>query len=285
MKRSKPCEARTFRARILRICVFAAFFAVPVLAAPPSANPESLFGSTVSSGASLIGILYDLKQTPTREKTKMGAEFYDAFVNEFLASNWDEGVLNRYFRATRPVYSTQVFIPNIAAAAAPKAFEVEKVVHPSFWVIHYKGQVAPPSSGQWRFWGFGSEVCSVAVNGKTVLASNWIENGRPIPTPGSNWHSSDAPGQRVRQAYLIAGDWMDLKAGEVVDLDVLIGERAGGNFCAVLLIEKKGVKYEQKDGHPIFPVFQLAPFATPNPKNRQEGPQIAQDGPIWKAIP
>ncbi len=248
-----------------------------------SADP-SLFGVAKMEGASLIGILYDLKQDQYREKTKMGAAFYDSLVNEYLSSDWDEAVLNRYFRVTMPLYTTQVFIPKISASSAPVAFGVKDVVHPSYWVVHYKGQVSPPTSGSWRFWGFGSEVCSVAVNGRTVLASNWIENGRPIPTPKLNWRPSDLPGQRIRQAHLVAGDWMNLKAGEIIDLDILIGERAGGNFCAVLLIEKKGDKYEMKNGHPILPVFQLAPFTTPIPKSHQLGPQISHNGPIWKAI-
>jgi len=256
----------------------------PMSFGAPAAVDPSVFGSTKAEGAALIGILYDLKQDQYRQKTKMGPPFYDSFVNEFLSSNWDEAVLNKYFRVTRPLYTTQVFIPQISASSAPVAFGVADVVHPSFWIVHYKGQVSPPSSGSWRFWGFGSEVCSVAVNGKTVLASNWIESGRPIPTPNLGWQTTELPGQRVRQSHLVAGDWMNLKAGEIIDLDVLIGERAGGNFCAVLLIEKKGDKYEMKDGHPILPVFQLAPFKTPNPASFQRGPQISQDGPIWKAI-
>lgn len=275
------------RARVRGIFYFllsAACFCTASLGAPPAPLDPSVFGSLVPRGPSLIGIFYDLKQTQNHEKTKMGPEFYDALINEFLASNWDEGVLNRFFRATQPMYSTQVFVPNIAAASAPAAFQVQRIVHPSFWLIHYKGQVSPPTNGLWRFWGFGSEVCSVAVNGRTVLQSNWIENGHPIASPGSSWQSSAGPGQRVRQAHMVASDWLDLKAGQVVDLDILIGERAGGNFCATLCIEKKGDKYQQIDGHPILPVFQLAPFKTPNPESRQQGPQISQDGPIWKAI-
>lgn len=266
--------------RILTVCVI--FCSSSAISADK--KQPALFGSSKAEGAALIGILYDLKQDQYGQKTRMGPPFYDSFVNEFLSSNWDEGVLNRYFRVTMPLYTTQIFIPRISASSAPVAFGVEGVVHPSFWVVHYKGQVSPPTSGSWRFWGFGSEICSVAVNGRTVLVSNWIESGRPIPTPDLPWQSSDLPGQRIRQSHLVAGDWMNLNAGEIIDLDVIIGERAGGNFSAVLLIEKKGDKYEMMDGHPILPVFQLAPFDTPNPKSHQEGPQISQDGPIWKAI-
>ncbi|PTX99837.1 hypothetical protein DB346_18680 [Verrucomicrobia bacterium LW23] len=250
------------------------------------AKALSQYGSAEPSESSLIGILYDLKQTQKHEKLPIGPTRYDEIANEFLSSNWDEGVLNRYFRATRAMYTTQVFIPLSGAAFAPRAYGVENVVKPSFWMIHYKGQVAPPAGGRWRFWGYGSEICSVAVNGKTVLASNWIEARtlRPVPTPGLDWKSSAPPGRPVHRGLLTAGSWMQLRQGEVIDLDILIGERAGGNFCAVLLIEKEGEAYETRDGHPVFPIFQLAPYQTPDPLPGQAAPPFARNGPIWRGI-
>jgi len=245
------------------------------------------YGSLKNEGGTLIGILYDLKQTQQGERTGLKQREYDYTVNEFLSSDWDEAVLNKFFRVTRPLYTTQVFVPRSDAGRAPRAFQVEDVVAPKFWMIHYKGQVTPPSSGRWRFWGYGSEVCSVAVNGKTVLSSNWIEGGklRPIATPDLDWVSSAPPGRKVHRGLLTAGTWMDLKAGEIIDLDILIGERAGGNFSAVLLIEKEGMNYEERDGHKVYHVFQLKPFDTPTPPENRSAPPFARNGPIWKAVP
>jgi hypothetical protein len=126
----------------------------------------------------------------------------------------------------------------------------------------------------------------VAVNGKTVLASNWVEATPPypIPLPDVAWKSSAPAGRPVHCGFLTAGTWMDLKAGEVIDLDVLIGERAGGSFCAVLLIEKMGDSYEQSNGFPVFPIFQLAPYPTPDPRDPKRAPPFASKGPIWKGI-
>lgn len=247
---------------------------------------NSAIGTSKSTGASLIGILYDLKQTQAFEKLTIGPKEYDKILNEFLSSDWDEAVLNRYFRVTQPVFTTQVFIPLGRASIAPAAFSAEKIVEPSFFMVHYKGQVSPPSAGRWRFWGYGSEVCCVAVNGKTVLSSNWIEYKtlHPIPTPDLDWKSSAPPGRPVHCGLLTAGTWMNLRADEVVDLDILIGERAGGSFCAVLLIEKEGETYEREGGDPVFPIFQLAPFDTPLPRKEDKAPPFARHGPIWKAI-
>jgi hypothetical protein len=243
------------------------------------AQAESLFGSKEVSNSALIGILYDLKQDQQLKPVVMNKPVFGEVIDEFLSKNWDESVLNRFYRVTRPLYITQIFIPLISASAAPKAFEVENTVKPSYWLVHYKGQVSAPTTGAWRFWGNGEEVCSVAVNGKNVLLANW----REITSPSVGWKSSEAPGQKVANSHMVAGDWIDLKADQVVDLDILVGERAGGVFCAFLLIEKRGETYEKIDGHPVLPVFQLAPFDTPQPAGSKSGPRIATRGPIWKA--
>jgi len=243
-------------------------------------SETSVFGSRQARNGALIGILYDLKQSQQRKSVPMDLKSYGSVVDEFLSKDWDESVLNRYFRAVSPLYATQIFVPLISADSAPRAFGVDKIVKPSFWLIHYKGQIAAPSDGDWRFWGDGEEVCSVAVNGSTVLLANWHE----ITTPNVFWKSSEPPGMKVANSRMRAGDWMHLKAGQVMDLDVLIGERGGGVFCAFLLIEKRGGNYQQVEGSPVLPVFQLAPFKTPVPASRKVGPPILLDGPIWNAI-
>jgi len=43
---------------------------------------------------------------------------------------------------------------------------------------------------------------------------------------------------------------MNLRADEVIDLDVMIGERARGSFRSLLLIEKEGDPYEKREAFP-----------------------------------
>ena len=236
-----------------------------------------MFGSTEASSGALIGILYDLKQSQARKPLKIDYEIYAKIVNEFVSSQWDEQVLNRYFRAPRPLYATQVFVPMISASIAPDAFGVGEVVEPMYWVIHYKGQVSAPSAGTWRFWGYGEEVCVVAINGRTVLVSNW----REVTTPSVGWKSPAPPGLPAGNGYLRASDWIELREDEIVDIDILIGERGGGVFTAFLLVEKKGENYRRIDGRPVLPIFQLAPVVTPQPKTRRHGPVVAPEGPVW----
>lgn len=241
---------------------------------------ESAFGTTERSTRSLIGILYDLKQTQDGKATPMDIKRYNEFIDKFIASKWDEAVLNDYFRAPLPLYATQVFLPLMPATAAPKAFQVSDVVRPQFWLVHYKGQVSAPESGEWRFWGYGEEVCSIAVNGKNVLLSNWKE----ITTPTVGWKPAPDAGQTVASGKLRAGDWIKLEKGEVIDLDILIGERGGGVFCAFLLIEKRGETYRMVNGAPILPVFKLAPSTIEQPEAPKRAPLIEQKGPVWIGV-
>ena len=78
----------------------------------------------------------------------------------------------------------------------------------------------------------------------------------------------------------------ELKAGQIIDLDVLIGESSGGVSAFFLLIEKQGEHYEMDaTGHPILPIFQVAPYDTPPdapPASYQ--PKFSRHPLIWKCL-
>ena len=239
-----------------------------------------IFGfKDAQTGGTLAGRLYDLKQTPQHKPTGMTLLGYGKVVDEFLSEQWSSSVLNRYYQAPQSLYTTQIFVPVMNADGGPKAFGQEKFVEPKFWLIRYKGKVAAPSNGSWRFWGYGGEVCCVRINGKTVL----VANHEDVKTPKTHWKSPESPGQPAGSGRLVAGEWVDLRAGQFMDIDVLIGERGGGTFDCFLLIEKKGDTYgKTNDGYPILPVFQLASNATPAAAS---APKFMQDGPVWRALP
>ncbi len=114
---------------------------------------------------------------------------------------------------------------------------MEKVIKPSAWVVVYKGQVSPPEDGVYRFVAYADDVIAVALNGKTVLLG-----GRKDTLGHLNVWNPTTTGPRMDAAngQLAYGDWMTLKKGEPIDLDVLVGERPGGLFAAFLLYEKQG---------------------------------------------
>jgi len=221
---------RRFR---LLVVALASGLSLAVASRGHAKDADSVFGSSSKGeGGALIGILYDLKQTQQRQPTKETPASYRGVITEFLKSGWDEEILNRYFRVTRPLYTTRIWIPMMNADEAPKAFGVADVVKPRMWVVHYKGQVAPPESGLYRFSGMADDIIAVRVNDRLVLVS-----GRPdcLP-PASVWKSPEPKGRDGTTS----GDWIALKAGETVDMDVIVGERPGGRFGAELSVEKQG---------------------------------------------
>ena len=86
------------------------------------------------------------------------------------------------------------------------------------------------------------------------------------------------------------GDWFTCKKGEVIDLDILIGEIPGSLFGAWLFIEKQGATYptftDPKSGQrfPILPVFQVKSKKTPVPTGGNTIPFTVDAAP-WTCHP
>lgn len=239
--------------------------AFALLASAARAQPtDNDFGSTTMQPgqAALIGILYDFKQNQQRETIK--PDRYPNIIAEFLKDDWDESKLDKYFRVSRPLYATRIYIPRMSAEEAPKAFGVEDVVKPRLWIVHYKGQVSPPEAGTYRFAGHADDILIVRINGRIVLLSN-LGSSKP---PGVDWRASSLSDN------LTHGDWITLKAGEITDMDVIVGEHPGGVFNAYLYLEKQGAPA----GRP--PIFKLAPGA-PAKLDRPAGSDTSWS--IWSA--
>ena len=254
--------------------------ALLVLACSRLHADPSVFGHATEgeSESALVGIMYDLKQTDTRQPTKENPSTYFDVVSRFLTKGWDETVLNSYYRVSRPLYTTQIFVPNMDANDAPKAFGAEKTVQPSMWVIHYKGEVSAPSPGTYRFWGGSDDMLAVAVDGKTELVYYLTV---PPAIPGV-WSAKDPDGVSGADVQLRPGDWFTTTANQIIDLDVIIGERPGGQFNAFLMIQKKGEIYKMQNANaPVLPIFQVAPYDTPVGAGQ---PEFAKGAPPWKCL-
>lgn len=246
------------------------------IAAPRlQAQAPTSFGQNERKAGTLIGIFYDLKQTQQREPIAKTPHHYESVIDDFILAGFDEALLNRFFRAALPLYTTQIAIPDMSANDGPKAFGVEDVVKPSNWIVHYKAQIAPPATGTYRFVGNVDDLLVVAINRKVVLVGNWPATN----LPKLNWKSNSVPGPVVSaNKYSKYGDWIDLKANEPVDLDIILGERPGGKFQAIVLYEKKGETYPlNTKGQAVLPLFQLAP--SPSPRT-----DILTDRPPWKCF-
>ena len=247
------------------------------LAPAPDAHAADadLFGKKDEAGtASLIGMFYDLSQTQDGKSTGIDATNYGPVLVDFIEHGWTEMGLNRYYRATKPLFTTQVWLPTMPTLEAPRAFGVEKRAARAVWVINYKGQVVPPEDGTYRFVGFGDDVLVVAVNRRVVLVSSYahLNFGVPPATPAGD--------------CLKAGAWFDCKTSAPIDLDILCCDNgdAGGVCADFVLMEEKGKTYQMSDGHPILPIFQVASYDTPDlPPGRYKA-KFSRTPALWRAF-
>lgn len=220
------------------------------------AADADVFGRSTRGTGALVGIFYDLKQNQRREPIPGNGKDYAKFVDEFLVSGLDEALFNRFFRAGLPLYTTQIATGRLSAEVAPKAFGVDGVVKPRAWVVHYKGQIAPPRDGTYRFVGAADDMIAVAVNRRVVLVGNLPDTKFPL----LGWTPPADQGPKVAaNSGCKYGDWLELRADRPVDIDILIGERPGGQFNAVLLYQEKGETYPlDGKGNIVLPLFQVA---------------------------
>jgi hypothetical protein len=241
-------------------------------------NFVSLFGmkGTGTTAGGLIGTLYDLKQTADRKPTSAapantGIAPYRTSVREFLESGWSAGRLQRFFKSPDKLVSGQLFITSRSADDAPKAFEVEKMMKPSRWVVHYRCYVEVPSSLPFRFVGSGDDFLLVRWNRKIALDDGYETyfsgrdgNYRDFDVKVSkDYKINRAPGSLHR---LKAGPWIQVTKGTKVPVEVLIGETPGGVFDCYLAIEvaKSGTKVDgQYEGEGKLKLFRCNADALP----------------------
>lgn len=120
-------------------------------------------------GGGLVGSFYDLKQTRDKKASGVDANNYTEIVRAWADGGMKESELSKYFKAPATLSAAQFMIPDMAANAAPKAFDVEKDVKPAQWLAVYRGKVQPPKEGNYHFIGAADDVLLVKANGKLVL--------------------------------------------------------------------------------------------------------------------
>ncbi len=220
-----------------------------------SRNFVGLFGAKFGANG-LVGTFYDIKQTKQRKATAAapypaGMAPYREAIRDFLNANWNPGKFDRYYRADEPLLMSQLFIPGRGADAAPKAFGVENEVQPSRWLIHYKGTVKAPQTGTFRFVGSGDDWLIVRWNRKIAFDEGY----ETFEVKGGDYKDFDQkidlqvpidrnPGGR---GYLKAGPWINVRKGDAIPVEILMGEGPGGVFDVYLAIEVAKPKKEKNE--------------------------------------
>lgn len=210
----------------------------------------------------------------------------DQRIRDFISQGWkEESLKGKFFKAPQKLSQTKIYIPPIRADAAPAAFQCEKDVAPSRWMVIYKGTVTPPRSGTYRFVGAGDDVLVVRFNRQNVLDHGWVSGtsgmsisrnlgvlsgrskdreieksfrGYPMNFPVTYYQYEGTEEWNRAIGGLAVGRKFEAKAGQSYPIEILICEIPGGSFGACLLMEREGEKYEKSpSGAPILPLFSL----------------------------
>ncbi len=241
---------------------------------------NALFGVPDSNGTPMMsGYLYDLKQTPDRKPTNFTTKDYHAELRNFVAKNWDQTILDKYYKFSTPLFTPEIFIPNISANLGPKQFGADKEVQPRMWVAYYKVTVLPPEDGEFQFYGSCDDILIVRVDGKTVLDGS-LTTVSGLKETGSPFDLLDVvPPGRICGS-LKHGIPFRVTSGVPCNIEVMIGEEPGGFFNSCLLLGKTSVKYPTgPNGMPKIPIFQVAACDVPTTGMRLDaGPPV-----VWPA--
>ena len=272
------------------------------------------FGMINPNENALEGTFYDLKQTNKKKPSEVTTESIRGIIKEFTNRGWRESILKDYYQASQKLYQTKIYIPIMSADGAPAAFNCEKEVQPKLWVVVYRGMVTPPRSGKFRFVGSGDDVLVVRFNGKHVFDHGFTsgttgvhlsgkgikvlkeeeeddnmiaklkEGEYPMKLPVKFYEYDSTRNWNGTIGGLAVGKEFEVEAGKKYPIEILLSEIPGGLFCASLLIEEIGEKYQpSSNGSPIFPLFRLD-GSLPEPTKADNAPPYDPNGPIWKRV-
>ncbi len=251
----------------------------------PEISSSSLFGKEVSVGTDFVGTLYQLSHSRSGGPASIDQNTFRAVVRDYVLKGWDDSVLARYYKFPKKLYAHHFAIPPVPSPMAPYCFGAPDMECYYMFAV-YKGKLVFNKDIKFRFWGMGDAYLFVNVDGKEVLVNGWKNHVRDY----FNWWKSHAPEDMTYQwcnLLMSVGDWIELKAGEPVDMKVLFGEWKGGTMGAGLLVEVEGEDYPPSSWNgPLLPVFKTDDLSwddvTEIAKHLPEGECTLTNGPVFR---
>ncbi len=253
----------------------------------PDLDEVTMFGSGQTIGNDFVGTFYDFNRDRSGKPVIMDPDKHRQLMKEFVRNGWKTSMFSRFSRSPKKLYTTCFAVPTVQSTLAPSAFG--EFDTPGYcWAAHYKGQLVYPEDITFRFWGQGDDYLIVKVGGELVLSACWPETAEPLFTP--LWSSSSADNRKYPLGgnYSVVGDWITLKAGEPLDMEVLIGEAPGGLFCSLLVVEVQGEEYERNPyrGGPRLPIFKTEELSLDLAEQIQfmldPGDAAVTNGPVFR---
>ncbi len=234
----------------------------------PDLGEVSVMGSGQSIGNDFEGRFYNLQRDRSGRTIPCSDDKYREIVRKFILNGWKPSSLARYYQSPKKLYTTTFMIPTMPSTIAKDAFG-EGDTEGDFWMVHYKGQLVCPASHTngitFRFVGSGDGILVVRVAGEIALGVGWPSS--EVVILGNIWSSSSADSRKYRMGNntAVVGDWITLKPGDMLDMEVIMADAAGssllGECCLMLAVQEKGVEYERRmmvGGAPILPAFKTA---------------------------
>ncbi len=250
----------------------------------------------VPEGA-LIGEIIDLKRNAAGENriaslgSLQATDDYWERVNEMVKGRFSDASCRNAYRLPMRVALSSLWIPPQSADNGPKAFGAAELMEPKYWVAHYSGTLVPVKKSRCRFFGYFDDCLVVAIDGRIVLDVNWAMDPSK-PSRVSGWKSPDPAASRFPAPQpacrMIAGDWIDFAPGKGVAIDIVCGEKPGGQIGGLLCIEEQGAEYEKcADGRPVWPLFTTLPMSARKKLEleQSQGYRIGTNGPRFNYKP
>lgn len=199
------------------------------------------------------GEFFDLSQTRSRTSSSQSLPDEKAIAQAFLASG--ANALNK-FRAEKIALQHQyIYFPVSPSSSLQSVMGAPPPQGQGPWLAYFRASLEPPRSGKFRFVGLGDSVLAVRVNGKSVLdgRSTFYEESR---RSAKVEYLTGPAGTHARA--LRAGEWINLKSGSRINVEVLVGG-SGVNFSAFLMMEEWGVSHPPRTDRAgtAFPLFQI----------------------------
>ena len=241
------------------------------------------FGSIIGGGKSqntegcLIGIIIDFKfdakgqprlryrEDPRRRGWWISDDYW-ADCKNLLDNNFSPVCLAQYNVAPKRTATNKIFIPAQSAGNGPKSFGAEQSMKSSSFCCYYSGKIRATEDGVYRFVGYFDDMMVVRVDKKVVFEDNWAHKGKDVKGWITGWASSDPdsgkwPSFQGMHSGMQIGDWVKFSKGKEYFIEVMCGERPGGEIGGVLLIQQQGKQYENSHNHPVLPVFASRPLS------------------------
>lgn len=221
--------------------------------------------------------------------------------------------LDNYFCLPTHLANSFFYLADSHPEDAPRLLHSESDMNAGAWVGIWSGYIVAPFTGKFRFVGFGDDQLLVRFNKKIVLDYGWAITTMGIRTAAysniiSNLSGSPADASQAQliqnsplySSYRLetfpasySNNWayglqrgaiQTVQKGQIIPIEILIGEIGDGSFSTALFVEQLDSKGRPLNNNPQkLPLFRTTTHLPPH-SSVDLIPDFEDDGPIWKVV-